>query len=70
MFGMTEWRKMVFLQILEENIYKGMENFFPPQFSLLNPLSNQTMENEENVFLQNKRNLSWQMFPTNQTWPK
>lgn len=49
--GNERVRKMVFLQIFEENIYKGMEKSFPPLFSFLNLLSNQTTGHGENCFL-------------------
>lgn len=48
--GIREWRKVVFFQNLQENVYKRMKNSFPPKFFFLNSLSNQAMENRENHF--------------------
>ena len=48
---MREWRKIVFpsFKFLGENFYKGMENSLTYSFSFLNPLSNHTTENWENL---------------------
>ena len=52
-FGNKRVDENGFLQNLEENI-KATENTFPPWFSDLFHLSNQTTENGENHFPQNK----------------